>query len=85
MIGNPEWKRSSLIISADLGQLYYFAREYDAAEAQCKKVVEMDPNFLGAHIYLDRDIPASGETRRVTAGGPDRATVGGPAAAKPSD
>jgi DNA-binding winged helix-turn-helix (wHTH) protein/TolB-like protein/tetratricopeptide (TPR) repeat protein len=43
---------TSLIINADLGQLHYFAREYDKAEAQCKKVVEMDPNFVMAHLYL---------------------------------
>ncbi|MGH9972049.1 MAG: TPR end-of-group domain-containing protein [Pyrinomonadaceae bacterium] len=42
----------SLIIGADIAQLHYFAREYAEAEAQCRKVLEMDPNFMIAHLYL---------------------------------
>jgi DNA-binding winged helix-turn-helix (wHTH) protein/TolB-like protein/Tfp pilus assembly protein PilF len=42
----------SLIIAADIGQLHYFAREYAEAEAQCRTVLEMDPNFMMAHLYL---------------------------------
>lgn len=39
-------------MNADLGQIYYFAHEYDAAIAQCQKALELDPNFLFAHSYL---------------------------------
>lgn len=37
---------------ADLGQMNYFAREYDDAEAYCRKALEVYPNFTFAHEYL---------------------------------
>jgi len=37
---------------ADLGQMYYFAREYDEAESYCHKALEIAPNFVFAHEYL---------------------------------
>jgi len=37
---------------ADLGQIHYFAHEYDAAIGQCGKALEIDPDFLFAHQYL---------------------------------
>ncbi len=42
----------SLIINADLGQIYYFAKDYDRAVAQCRKVLAIDPNFRIARYYL---------------------------------
>jgi tetratricopeptide (TPR) repeat protein len=42
----------SLIISADLGQDYFFARRYDEAIAQLRKTIEMDPRFHYAHWNL---------------------------------
>src|SRR5262249_23309389 len=42
----------SLIISADLGEDYFFARRYDEAIAQLRKTVEMDPRFHYAHWNL---------------------------------
>jgi TolB-like protein/Tfp pilus assembly protein PilF len=42
----------SLIISADLGQDYFFARRYDEAIAQLRKTIEMDPRFYYAHWNL---------------------------------
>lgn len=42
----------SLVINADLGQIFYFERKYDAAIEQCRKTLEMDPDFLFAHNYL---------------------------------
>ena len=35
----------SLIINADLGQDYFFARRYDEAIAQLRKTIELDPRF----------------------------------------
>ncbi len=32
--------------------MYYFARDYDRAIAEYRKVLEMDPNFAVAHFYL---------------------------------
>jgi DNA-binding winged helix-turn-helix (wHTH) protein/TolB-like protein/Tfp pilus assembly protein PilF len=42
----------SLPIMAGLGWSYYFARDYDAAIAQFRKVIGMDPNFAVAHQTL---------------------------------
>lgn len=39
-------------INADLGQIYYFAHEYDQALLYCRKALELDPNFQPAHEYL---------------------------------
>ena len=40
---------------ADMGQMHYFAREYDQAESYCKKALEVQPDFVFALAYL-RDI-----------------------------
>ncbi|PWT94467.1 MAG: hypothetical protein C5B55_02700 [Blastocatellia bacterium] len=42
----------SLIILADIGQLHYFAHEYDLAIDYCKRVLAVDPDFWVAHEYL---------------------------------
>jgi tetratricopeptide (TPR) repeat protein len=39
-------------MNADLGQICYFAHEYDQAIAQCQKTLDLDPAFLFAHEYL---------------------------------
>ena len=42
----------SLIINADLGEGYYFARQYDKAIEQLRQTVEMDQSFYYAHWRL---------------------------------
>jgi DNA-binding winged helix-turn-helix (wHTH) protein/TolB-like protein/Tfp pilus assembly protein PilF len=42
----------SLIVMSDLGQLHYFAHEYDAAIEYCNKALALDKDFLMAHEYL---------------------------------
>ena len=42
----------SLIISTNVGEIFYFARDYDRAVIEAQKVVEMDPNFPQAHWRL---------------------------------
>ena len=42
----------SLIINADLGVTYFFARRYDEAIAQQRKTLEMDPGFYFARSSL---------------------------------
>jgi tetratricopeptide (TPR) repeat protein len=37
---------------ADLGQIYYFNREYKEAEHYCRRALELDPEFVFAHQYL---------------------------------
>jgi TolB-like protein/Tfp pilus assembly protein PilF len=42
----------SLIINANLGQDYFYARRYDEAVIQLRKTIEMDPRFYYAHWML---------------------------------
>lgn len=44
----------SLIYSTLAGGIYYEARKYDQAIEQCKKVLEMEPDFIPAHAYLGK-------------------------------
>jgi tetratricopeptide (TPR) repeat protein len=44
----------SLIINTALGQTFYFARQYDLAMEHLAKTLEMDPNFVHAHILLGK-------------------------------
>jgi DNA-binding SARP family transcriptional activator/Flp pilus assembly protein TadD len=44
----------SLVISADLGRAYYYARRYDEALRQDAGTLEMDSNFWLSHINLGR-------------------------------
>jgi len=37
---------------ADLGQVYYFAHEYDKAKEYCHKALDLYPDFIFAHTYL---------------------------------
>jgi len=37
---------------ADLGQIHYFAHEYDEAKKYCFQALEIYPDFLFAHQYL---------------------------------
>jgi serine/threonine protein kinase/TolB-like protein/Flp pilus assembly protein TadD len=42
----------SIIISADVAWVFYFARRYEQEGEQARKTLEMDPNFAIAHMYL---------------------------------
>jgi tetratricopeptide (TPR) repeat protein len=42
----------SPLISANVGQILYYARRYDEAIIQCEKALELDPNYAMAHIHL---------------------------------
>ena len=50
----------SLIISADLGRAFYYAREYDQVKKQEAKTLEMDSNFWLSHINLGRSYTQKG-------------------------
>ncbi|MCH7676466.1 protein kinase [candidate division KSB1 bacterium] len=41
-----------LQISTDVGRLHYYAREYDLAVQEYRKVLELDSNFYPAHLWL---------------------------------
>jgi tetratricopeptide (TPR) repeat protein len=42
----------SLIINTAAARVLHFGARYDAAIAQCQKVLEMEPNFVEAHLDL---------------------------------
>ncbi len=42
----------SLIIAADNGAILYYSRRYDAAIEKWRSVLEMDPDFLRAHLII---------------------------------
>jgi TolB-like protein/Flp pilus assembly protein TadD len=50
----------SLVINADLGADYYFARRYDEAIAQLRKTLEMDPGYYYAYVTLGEALEMKG-------------------------
>jgi TolB-like protein/DNA-binding winged helix-turn-helix (wHTH) protein/Tfp pilus assembly protein PilF len=42
----------SLIIASDNAAILYYSRQYDRAIAQCRAVLEMEPNFPRAHLVV---------------------------------
>jgi eukaryotic-like serine/threonine-protein kinase len=42
----------SLMINANLGNVFFQAGQYDQAIQQCLRTLEMDPHFAPAHFYL---------------------------------
>src|SRR5207249_1342373 len=51
----------SLIINADLGIDYFFARRYDEAIEQFHKTIEIDPRFYYAHWVLGEALEMKGQ------------------------
>ena len=50
---------------ADMGQMHYFARQYDEAESYYRKALEIYPDFLNAHIYLSDTLLKIGDKDRA--------------------
>jgi len=50
----------SLIINADLGRAYYYARQYDHGIKQEEQTLDMDPHFWLSHINLGRSFIQKG-------------------------
>jgi serine/threonine-protein kinase len=50
----------SLVIIADLGVDYYYARRYDEAIAQLRKLLEMDPGYYFAYVTLGEALEMKG-------------------------
>ena len=54
----PEAKRAqeieplSLIVGSAVGRILYRARQYDQAIGELGKILDLDPNFTQAHLYL---------------------------------
>jgi TolB-like protein/DNA-binding winged helix-turn-helix (wHTH) protein/Tfp pilus assembly protein PilF len=43
----------SLIIATDNGEIFYLSRQYDRAVEQFRGVLDMEPSFPRAHLFLD--------------------------------
>lgn len=56
---------TSLAIMSDIGQLYYFAREYDRADSQLEEVLDIDPTFLNANAYRYRVNLVKGDKKGI--------------------
>ena len=57
----------SLIINANLGEDYFYARRYDEAIAQLRKTLEMDPRFYYAHWNLGEVLQLTGQLNEAIA------------------
>lgn len=42
----------SLIFSTAVAGLLYYQRQYPQAEKECRKVLDLDPNYVEAHLFL---------------------------------
>jgi eukaryotic-like serine/threonine-protein kinase len=51
----------SVIINTNLADCYVFARRYPEAIAQARKAVELEPNFVSAHIILGTALELNGD------------------------
>src|SRR5207237_9541679 len=49
----------SLVINSDLGADYYFARRYDEAVTQFRKLLEMDSGYYFGHLMLGQTLEAT--------------------------
>jgi tetratricopeptide (TPR) repeat protein len=50
----------SLVINADLGVNYYYARRYDESITQLRKTLEIDPGYYFAYLNLGQALEAKG-------------------------
>jgi len=57
----------SLIINADVGEIYIYARQYDQAIEQLRRTIEMDPNFYNAHWRLGKAYEKKGNVQDALA------------------
>jgi len=51
----------SLAINVDLAAAFYYARQYDKSEAQLHNLLELNPNFIRAHVIMGRVYGQKGE------------------------
>jgi tetratricopeptide (TPR) repeat protein len=50
----------ALVVSADVGAVLYLMREPKRAVEQCRRVLELDPNFARAHLYAGWALASEG-------------------------
>ena len=56
-----EIEPANILFSTNLGMLLYFNRSYDKAEAELRRVVELQPRFDHARNFLGRTLLAQGD------------------------
>jgi len=56
-----EIEPANILLSTNLGMLLYFNRSYDKAEAELRRVVELQPRFDHARNFLGRTLLAQGD------------------------
>jgi DNA-binding winged helix-turn-helix (wHTH) protein/TolB-like protein/Flp pilus assembly protein TadD len=57
----------SLNINVQVARILYFAREYDEAIEQCRKTLELEPDYGGARFFLGRVYKQKGMYREALA------------------
>ena len=57
----------SLVIRTDLGRMFYFSRDYDRSLEQYLAALDMDPNFVSAHLWLAHVYQQKGLLERAIA------------------
>ena len=57
----------SLIVNAVQANILYMARQYDQAIEQCRKVIDLDPNFPEVYEYLKRSLDQKGSYQEAIA------------------
>lgn len=55
----------SAIIRVDTGAVYYLARRNETAIAECRRALELEPNFPLAHVWLSRAYQGKGMLREA--------------------
>ena len=55
-----ELEPASLPISVAMASTQYYARQYDQAIELCRRAILMDPQFIGAHVFLGRAFEQKG-------------------------
>ncbi len=74
----------SLIINTGLGWSFFYARQYDQAIKQCRKTLEMEPDFMNAHLCLAQAYLLEGRGEEATLELQKLATLGGATSEKVS-
>ena len=57
----------SLPVNVQAGRILFFTGQYEAGIEQCMKVIDMDPDFAGAYIFLGRIYTQKGLYREALA------------------
>lgn len=60
-----EFDPLSLAINVDLAASYYYSRQYDRSERQLLNLLELNPNFIRAHVILGKVYEQKGDYEKA--------------------